>query len=591
MFRRTAVFIFLSLSFQVGASPKAADSAVFSMDETRRTLQDSSREIDQLIEQRRHRGFRDRADAVSSKTVSSRTSSPQTVSPVLVEAPPCLAISGVYLQGITLLSLAELNTLTALPGQCITHNDVNQLAAEITNLYIAKGYITARVQFIPPNQNGFRQSDLIKNDLIKNELHQKNELGINVVEGFVEAIEGGDRWVNSRMLFPGLINQPLNLNQLDQGLDQSNRLQSNKTTLDILPGRQNGGSIIRLNNQHSTPWHLTALTDNYGQKSTGKWMGRLNASVDSPLGLSDFISFSGVSTLDKPDTQYNRAATLFYSLPYGAVTFSGFSSYSQYTSHPLLQTQTVKMYGNAQQSGLRTEWVFQRNQSQISSLNSQLVYKRFNNYFIDTKTDVNSQTLTVLSLGMSHLQIIPNGLVTFDTGIEQGTSWFGAETSANSLNKKFTKGKLSVNLQQYFNLFSMPYQFNSQLYAQYSPNGLPGVEWLNITDRSAVRGFSNSALSADNGWYLRNTVSHAIALPESTLTLRVGADIGQVKDQVKNARSRESWQSSAGLSAGMALRYQDFLADIDVSHGKILSPSNRREDESMQLLTRFSYTF
>ncbi|WP_047680705.1 MULTISPECIES: ShlB/FhaC/HecB family hemolysin secretion/activation protein [Xenorhabdus] len=571
MFKKTAILILLSTSIQVIALPETPDFALSmtesamaesamvesTMDEARRTLQDSSREIGRLIEQRRHQGFIDRTD----------TTAPQTVSPVLVEASPCLNINGVYLQGMTLLSLTDLDTLSALPDHCITNNDINKLTAEITNLYLAKGYITARVQFIPPNHRG--------------------ELGLNVVEGFVEAIEGGDHWVNSRMLFPGLINQPLNLNQLDQGLDQSNRLQSNKTTLDILPGSVNGGSIIRLHNRHSTPWRITTITDNYGQKSTGEWIGRLNTSIDSPLGLSDFISFSGVSTLDKPNTQYNRAATLFYSLPYGAVTFSGFTSYSRYTSHPKLPKHSIKLHGNSQQSGVRMDWIFHRNQSQLSTVNSQFVYKNYNNYFGIEKLRHSSQTLTVFSLGISHLQIIPSGLITFDAGIEQGTPWFGAQTSTDNLNKQFTKGKLSVNLQQHVKLLAMPYRFNSQFYAQYSPKGLPSVEWLNITDRNTVRGVSNNVLSADNGWYLRNTLSHSIPLSESSLTLRIGADIGQIKSHNR----QESWKSNAGLSVGMTLRYQHFFADVEMSRGKTLAHKNKGKDEPMQLLTRFSYTF
>ncbi|PHM36232.1 ShlB/FhaC/HecB family hemolysin secretion/activation protein [Xenorhabdus innexi] len=557
MFKRTAVFILLSISLQASALPEAPDSAL-SIDEARRTLQDSSREIDQLIEQRRYRGFIERSDSLSS----------QTASPVLPEAPACLDISGVYLQGITLLSIAEMNTLSALPERCITSNHINQLTTEITKLYIAKGYITARVQFIPPDYN--------------------RELGLSIVEGFVEAIEGGDRWVNSRMLFPGLNNQPLNLNQLDQGLDQSNRLQSNKTTLDILPGTVSGGSIIRLYNQHSTPWRITALTDNYGQKSTGKWISRLNTSFDSPLGLSDFVSVSGVSTIDKPSTQYNRAATLFYSLPYGAVTFSGFTSYSQYKSQLKLPISSLKLSGKSQQSGLRMDWVFHRNQSQISTVSSQFIYKNSSSYFNEQKSRFGNQTLTVFSLGISHLQIIPNGLITFDTGIEQGTPWLSEQTSINSLNTRFTKGRLSVNLQQNFRLFTVPYRLNSQFYTQYSPNGLPGVEWLNITDRNAVRGFSKNTLSADNGWYLRNTLSYALPLPESSLTFRVGADVGQVKS---HNRQESSWRSNAGFSVGAALRYQHFLADIEVNRGKTLSHQDRGKHEPVQLLTRFSYLF
>ncbi|MBD2796910.1 ShlB/FhaC/HecB family hemolysin secretion/activation protein [Xenorhabdus sp. 18] len=557
MIKRTTIFILLCTAFQVSASPDALTPA-FPTDEARRTLQDSSREIDQLIEERRHQGLINRTDSIA----------PQTVSPVLVETAPCLPISGVYLQGITLLSLRDLNTLSALPDSCITSNDINTLSAEITNLYIAKGYITARVQFIPPNANG--------------------ELGINVVEGFVEAIEGGDRWVNSQTLFPRLANNPLNLNQLDQGLDQANRLQSNKTTLDILPGTVNGGSIVKLHNRHTSPWKITTTTDNYGQKSTGKWITRLSASVDSPLGLSDFVSLSGVSTVDKPATQYNRAYTLFYSLPYGAITFSGFNSYSQYIGHPHLQLTSIKLYGNSRQTGVRAEWVFHRNQSQISTLNTQLVYKNYNNHFNEVKTGVNSQTLSVLELGVTHLHILPAGFFSLNMGVEQGMPWFGAQTDTADLNKQFTKGKLSANLQQRFTLFDVPYRFNSQFYAQYSRNGLPGVEWLNVTDRNAVRGFSQNGASADNGWYLRNTFSHAIPIAKGSLSLRTGVDIGQVKGN----RRQDSWKSSAGLSAGLTLRYQHLFADIEISRGKFLShPKNRHMDEPMQLSTRFSYTF
>ncbi|MDX7986207.1 ShlB/FhaC/HecB family hemolysin secretion/activation protein [Xenorhabdus sp. 12] len=571
MIKRTAIFILLSTSislstsFQASASPDAPD-LVFPADETRKTLQDTAREIEQLIEERRHQELINRADSVS----------PQAISPVLVEAPPCLAINGiniqsVYLQGITLLPLSDLNTLSALSDSCITSNDINKLSAEITNLYIARGYITARVQFIPPNRDG--------------------ELGINVVEGFIEAIEGSDRWVNSNMLFPNLINRPLNLNQLDQGLDQANRLQSNKTTLDILPGTISGGSIIKLHNQHASPWRITTTTDNYGQKSTGKWITRLNASVDSPLGLSDFVSLNGSSSVNKPDgsynNQYNRAYTLFYSLPYGALTFSGFNSYSQYTSRPRFQLHQVKLHGSSQQTGMRTDWVFHRNQHQLDILYSQLVYKNYRNSFQDATTSINSQTLGILELGVSHLQIIPTGLLSLDMSIERGVPWFGNQTFTTDGNKKFTKGKLSANWQQRFTLLNVPYRFESQFHTQYSRDALPGIEWFNVTDRNAVRGFSKNTLSGDNGWYLRNTLSHSIPFSNGSLSLRTGVDIGQMKGY----RSQHGWKSSAGLSAGLTLRYQHLFADVEISRGKFFFHQGRDSDEPMQLLTRFSYIF
>ncbi|MGE9716237.1 POTRA domain-containing protein, partial [Escherichia coli] len=83
---------------------------------------------------------------------------------------------------------------------------------ELTQRYLQHGYITARIQFLRPNQHG--------------------DLGLYAIEGFVERIEGGDRGVNTTLLFPRIKGQPLKLATLDQGLDQANRLQSNKVTVD-----------------------------------------------------------------------------------------------------------------------------------------------------------------------------------------------------------------------------------------------------------------------------------------------------------------------------------------------------------------------
>ncbi|NRN27664.1 ShlB/FhaC/HecB family hemolysin secretion/activation protein [Photorhabdus heterorhabditis] len=555
MIKRISILILWCISSQITASPAEINDNL-PMTEARRTLQESSREINQLIEQRRYQQLKQPANTVPESTSA----------PALPESRQCLLLTGVYLKGISLLSVRDLNTLSALSPECISSHDINRLSHELTRLYISKGYITARIQFIAPDADG--------------------ELGLNVIEGFIEKIEGGDRWVNSSMLFPGLEKQPLNITQLDQGLDQANRLQSNKTTLDILPGTVNGGSVIKLHNQHSKPWLLNIITDNYGQKSTGKWLARTNASFDSPFGLSDFISLNVSSTLDSPSNRYSRAATLLYSVPYGAATFSGFGSYSQYASHPHLQNKTVKIYGNTQQVGMRSDFAFYRNQSQINTVSGQLIYKNYNNYIGDAKIGVSSQTLSVFELGVNHLQIIPTGLITLNLSVEQGLPWFGAQTATTYLNEQFTKGKLMVNLYQRFTLFNSPYQLNNLFYGQYNRRSLPGVEWLNISDRNAVRGFSKNTLSGDNGWYLQNTLSRTFPIANSTLSMRIGIDVGQVQGY----RSPQGWQSSAGISTGATLRYQRMVFDIEASRGKWLS-NRKAVDEPVQVLTRFSYTF
>ncbi|EBP7261159.1 ShlB/FhaC/HecB family hemolysin secretion/activation protein, partial [Salmonella enterica] len=114
----------------------------------------------------------------------------------------------------------------------------------------------------------------------------------------------------------------------------------------------------------------------------------------------------------------------------------------------------------------------------------------------------------------------------------------------------------------------------------------PGVEWLNLSDRGAVRGFSRSTLSGDNGWYLQNTLSRSFTLGTATLTPRLGADVGRILPR----QDSSGWSSSAGLNSGVTWRYQQALVDLEVNHGWILS-NHATPEEPVQVLARFSYTF
>ncbi|CAI1046549.1 ShlB/FhaC/HecB family hemolysin secretion/activation protein [Serratia entomophila] len=558
MIRKISTLAVLFSTALSAATLPEPEMAGMTMGESRRALQDSSREINQLIEQRRYQQLKQQR----------LLAEPEPAAPALPQSAQCLPIAGAYLQGVTLLSPADLSALSALPQQCISSNDINRLSRELTRLYVAKGYITARVHFIRPNK--------------------QRELGLRVTEGFIEKIEGGDRWVNSRLLFPGLEGKPLKLTQLDQGLDQANRLQSNTTRLDILPGQQVGGSIIRLRNDHAKPWQLIAGTDNYGQKNTGQWLARATATLDSPFGLSDFVSLNANSTVENPAHRYSRAYTLLYSLPYGAFTFSGFASFSAYENHQQLAFNNVKLHGQTQQYGLRGDYVFYRDRDQIDSLSGQLTYKRIDNYFESVRLEVGSPTLTLAELGVSHLQILPSGVFSANLSVEQGLPLLGADRHPNAvhLDGQFTKGKAFVNLSQRLSLAGATYQLNNLFYGQYSRDPLPGVEWLSLTDRSAIRGFSRSTQSGDNGWYLQNTLSRSANLGSVTLTPRLGADVGRVMPH----QEKSGWNSSAGLSAGATLRYRRALADLEVSRGWILSESATPVDP-IQVLARFSYTF
>ncbi|WP_444851950.1 ShlB/FhaC/HecB family hemolysin secretion/activation protein [Yersinia pseudotuberculosis] len=404
--KRTALWLVLSTGAQ--AETPLAIETPSSINESRQSLQNNAKEINQLVEEKRHQQI------TQHNTGQSELSRPENpAAPELPEDTQCLPINGVYIQGITLLTEDDLNELSAIPEQCIHPENINLLTRELTNIYMDKGYITARIQFIPPDADG--------------------KLGLDITEGFVEAIDSMDTGLDGETVFPNMIGKPLNITRLDQGLDQANRLPSNKVTVDILPGTLPGGSILKLHNTPSTPWHLTTSMDNYGNKNTGEWLNRNALSFDNPLGLSDSVSVNISNTVDRPQRNYSRAYSMFYSVPYGALTFSGFGSYAEYRYPLKLQFNTAKLHGETQQHGLRADYVFYRDQSQINGLSAQLTYKRASNYLNDEKIAISSPTLTIFELGLNHLHVLPMGLFNINVSLEQGLPWLGAEHSNGPL--------------------------------------------------------------------------------------------------------------------------------------------------------------
>ena len=85
----------------------------------------------------------------------------------------------------------------------------------------------------------------------------------------------------------------------------------------------------------------------------------------------------------------------------------------------------VKLHGQTQQYGLRSDYVFYRDHDQIDSLSGQLTYKRIDNYFESVRLEVSSPTLTTAELSASRLQILPNGVFSANLSVEQGLPWLG----------------------------------------------------------------------------------------------------------------------------------------------------------------------
>ena len=132
----------------------------------------------------------------------------------------CIQINSIDIEDITLIDAKELEALLKpYLHRCDTMQDINTLVKKINNIYIEKAYVTSRAYIKP--------QDLSQGHLL-----------IVAMEGKVEKISESN--ISTVMVFPTMEDEALNLRDLEEGLEQLNRLQSVEATMSINPGNEEG---------------------------------------------------------------------------------------------------------------------------------------------------------------------------------------------------------------------------------------------------------------------------------------------------------------------------------------------------------------
>jgi hemolysin activation/secretion protein len=490
---------------------------------------------------------------------------PQTVAP----DERCWPLSGTRIGGVTLIDSDKLNArIKPLLAPCMGVGQINHLLATITASYVEKGYIASRPYLLSAPAAG-------------------QSLDIMIDEGYIESIELADQSLPVSLggAFPHMLGQPLNLRDLEQGLDQLNRLRSIDLTADIAPGSQPGASriILRSRTAGQSRWALGLGIDNLGSASTGRDRNSVSLSVDSPLQLNDLLSLGASDTLNQGD-RYNRNASLYYAIPYGYWTYSVFASHAEYRAPFKLPSVTFHSTGITDQLSLRADRVLWRDQSRQLSANLQLAHKDVDSYLEDARLGIQSPTLTVAEAGLN-LFWLDRAVWNLDFTYSQGLRWLGADDDANHQVNNLPKAqfrKYRAGLSQWRNgqFGAQAWQWQSQLNLQYSPDPLPAIEQLLGTDDSAVRGYRVNSASGASGAIWRNT----LRLPLRTdwpvqITPRVGLDNGWLK-----ADHGASGQRLSGASVGLNLGWKNLQVDVD--YQRALNTPNGLQHEPETWLMR-----
>ena len=464
----------------------------------------------------------------------------------------CFTIDRIEIEGTTQLTEeARERLLAPFLHRCIGTAGIDEILRALTDHYLDRGFVTSRA-YVP-------EQDL-----------SRGTLKIIIIEGL---LEGLDAAAQSRltprelaMSFPGETGQLLNLREIEQALDQLNRLPSNRATVELRPGSTPGTSRAEISNTPQTPWRVRLSRNNDGQKSTGHQQIGLGIEWDSPLGLADTLSLHAGRNLYRNSTREARNGGLAYSIPWGWWTASWNFNYSDYQSNIPGAWLDFKTSGNSRAHDLRIERVVQRDNIGKSALSVGVNVTENKNYIENIKLDVSSKRLAELGLGINHGRRIGTGFINLDLGWQRGMGALGAEhdqhPERDEAHANYNKYTATTSVLQPITLASQTLSLESMAYWQKSEDVLYSPRRVSVGGQSSVRGFHDQSLSGDSGGYWRTQLRWNLPPPAwlqpnfNGASLALARDVGVIeRDRNNRASGQHGRLSGQALELNIRSRY------------------------------------
>jgi hemolysin activation/secretion protein len=433
--------------------------------------------------------------AKRAQETSARAAAPQEAQ----EAEPegCLDIKKVSISGVKKISHKKVKKeVTAKIKPCMNKQDLQEIQTLVQQMYVQKGYIGARIYF------DFSEV-------------KQNVLHIVAAEGFLEEIimetqDGRQKGLRTKMqiwdAFPSQKGKIVNLRNIEQGLDQMNKLQSNNVTMDVRPGDKDGGSVVHIKNQKGDATQITASYDNAGSQSTGRYRGTLSLSQDNLISLNDNLFINASSTLwNNRSLRYSHAITANLNVPLGYWTFSNSLSYSRYLTTTEGLVSSFESNGNSINNTFNIERMMMRAASYKLSMGGQLAVKKTENWLEDVLLDTSSHALTAGSFYLTGTYYSGFGSIYSKLSYNRGLSLFGSlkdiEMVPGKPSAEFDSVSLYVN---YSKDLWQKISYTMSVDAQYTKDDLFSSEQMLLGGEGTVRGFRDNSISGEKGFYIRN---------------------------------------------------------------------------------------
>ncbi len=491
--------------------------------------------------------------------------------PVVLLEGQCQTITQVFLYGADHFPERKRKKIyTPYLGRCLDNDGIGKLARSVQEWYLQAGYITTRVNLKQ------RQSSL-----------DRGNLEMWVIEGRIGRFILGENTAfdESRIkaAFPVTSGDVLNIHDLDQGIEQLNRLFSQSFRMQIRPGERPGFSDIFLieysnNNTLIKPIkshpkfgrrQIGYQYNNGGIDATGLHLHNLNFKRENLFGVNDVMSLGwqrGSPYL--PKQKENEVVKFDISVPSGYWLYK-LNYYSGRTDRTVPGTPSqFQSRGDTATTRLSANKVIYRDkQSKLEGFgNFELSDRR--NYINDTLVQVSSRLISSVNVGLVYTRYFAQSTFIVSPTISQGVPWFGAlgdtpGKAASDPHAEYTKLALYSFYKRPISITkNQDVTYEATLSAQYSPLALYGEKQFVIGGEYSVRGFKENVLSDDSGWSVRNDLVFPVgqwtlkahkSSRIAPLNLKLFADVGKTYSV-----SGIPAETLAGWGYGMDYHYRWF---------------------------------
>nr|WP_284047541.1 ShlB/FhaC/HecB family hemolysin secretion/activation protein [Guyparkeria hydrothermalis] len=436
---------------------------------------------------------------------------------------PCVDIDAIQLPTgarpvfVRVLERALVNVGWHHPGRCLGKRGIGAIVRELQQQLIDAGLVTSRAS-APPQDLG------------------DGQLTLSILPGRVGTIRpsntSGER-ARPKPAFPIRGSELLNLRDIEQGLENLERLDSVTANIAIEPGREDGESDIVVDWQQNFPLRVSLSIDDSGSDQTGRFLGTATLFGDHLFGFNGLFYASltrdlGLAERDRPGS--SDSYTLHYSVPFGHWRFGATASRFSYFQTIAGRHRDYRYSGTGERREIAISRVVHRSGADRTRLKATGWLQTYSNAIDQTRISVQDRRMAGYSVGIEHRHFLGRNTVNLALNHRWGTGMLGAQPAPE---EAFGEGTarphittFAARLEAPFTLGDQPLRYRGRIAGQFNHTRLIPQDRFAIGSRHSVRGFGGELLlSGERGVFWRNELHLELPGP---LHPYVAMDAGRV---------------------------------------------------------------